>query len=55
MKMSDIDDEDDFDKRIKSMFRFVKTMIIVTTLVSLAVLTGMGFVAYKLLVHFGVI
>ena len=46
---------DDFDKRFDSQFRFFKGMMIVTTIISLAVLSGIGFVAYKILVHFGVI
>jgi hypothetical protein len=46
---------DNFNKRFDSQFRFFKVMMVVTTIISLAVLAGIGFVAYKLLVHFGVI
>jgi hypothetical protein len=53
--MNDTNEENDFDKRFKDIFRFIKIMIIGITFVSLAVLTGMGIVAYELLVHFGVI
>lgn len=45
----------DFDKQFNRQMSFIRGMMVVGVLMSIAIIGGIGFMVWKVLVHFGIV
>ena len=46
--------DEDFDKEFKTMTKLLYAVWVIVMVLAIAIMVGIGFVIYKLLIHFGI-